>query len=213
MHGPPLVVLAPGFPFVDKGAGAVGVRGGAVGVSGSGSAALLKQAVIRASGDTVTAANACSGCGSCLQIKRRIEATGGSATSGFYFITVKRIDVAVSGGAKFEHLRVWCDMDTDGGGYTVYAVRGGTPTAKISDANTCQDYGLQLAVPRTAPHLRSLIKTFGKRFFKVLPAVYGLSNGNFSALAFNSAVPKVARNWKAVDGGKWFVRAGPLPWS
>ena len=132
--------------------------------------------------------------------------------SGFYFITVKKVDVAVSGGAKFEHLRVWCDMTTDGGGYTVYAVRGGTPTAKISDANTCQDYGLQLAVPRTAPHLRALVKTFGRRFFKVLPGVYGLSSGNFSALPFNSAVPKVARNWKAVDGGKWFVRAAPLPW-
>jgi hypothetical protein len=40
-------------------------------------------------------------------------------------------------------------MDTDGGGYTSFAVTGGAVTRRRSDYDTCQHYGLQMLVPRT----------------------------------------------------------------
>ena len=50
--------------------------------------------------------------------------------SGDYFITVRV-------GTKAVRLQVWCDMVTDGGGYTMYPVRNGAKTRKQSDDDDC----------------------------------------------------------------------------
>ena len=49
-------------------------------------------------------------------------------------------------------VKVYCDMYTDGGGYTMYAVQNGTRTSRITDPDSCQSLGLQLAIPRTKDH-------------------------------------------------------------
>ena len=74
--------------------------------------------VVTTEGNTVNNAAAFATAGSCLQVMRRIEAAGRAASSGFYLITVKH--TGLGSAARFQHLRVWCDMESDGGGYTVY---------------------------------------------------------------------------------------------
>lgn len=58
-----------------------------------------------------------------------------------------------------ESIRVYCDMETDGGGYTFLKVdRSGRPNPSIPAAqaeDVCEAVGMQLWIPRTAEHLLS----------------------------------------------------------
>lgn len=93
-------------------------------------------------------------------------------------------------------------MVTDGGGYTLYPIKAGlrtgkpTPkqspsnscctTARVSDSDSCAEVGMQLAVPRTSAHFASMLKQFGKRYFKVVPGVYGDRPGDYRSYAMSS---------------------------
>ena len=58
--------------------------------------------------------------------------------------------------------------------------------ARVSDGDSCADVGMQLAVPRTSAHFASMLKQFGKKFFKVVPGVYGDRPGDYSKYAMSS---------------------------
>lgn len=113
------------------------------------------------------------------------------------------------GGGPLGALSVFCDMTTDGGGYTSYVVSGGISTSKRTDANSCAALGLGLAVPRTNAHLHALVAKYGISYFKTAPGIYGTAAGNFSTCAMNSNDAVCAANWKAIDNGTWFLRDQP----
>ncbi len=132
---------------------------------------------------------------SCQAIKNANPA----ATDGTYTIDP-------DGAGPFGALSVWCDMTTDGGGYTSYAINGGINTSRYDQANSCTAIGLKLAIPRTQAHLDALYAKYGINYFKVVPGVYGLAAGNYTGCAMNSTDPTCSANWKALDGGQWFAK-------
>ncbi len=55
---------------------------------------------------------------------------------------------------------VWCDMDTDGGGYDSVLVTGGTRTCGSTNSNSCPS-GMDIFVPRTQAHYAAIISKYG----------------------------------------------------
>ena len=239
--------LHPGTPFLDP--GALARDGDGFDISGR----------VRVVGNTVTSAAHYAHLGSCLEILRAAtrrphhrhhhhRSTGAAAAtvhaaplwpqSGFYDIT----RWVRSGGVRQPvRMRVWCDMSTDGGGYTTYPIAGGPPTwhtdswgsgratsgvgsdsgsdgsggtstngGTVAGSDGCSAVGMRLAVPRTRAHWASLLTRYGPRFFRVVPGIFGVAAGNFSLWPMNSASPHVARTWRAIDGGSWWLRDTPF---
>jgi hypothetical protein len=142
--------------------------------------------------------------------------------------------VGPGGRAAVRLLRVWCDMTTDGGGYTIVPVRGGLPTSSYTQHNTCEAMGLQLAIPRTKNHLAVMLKgdydkvihpqntahsssssRAGVRYMRrVLPGV--LADRSFTLnlpltfVPMTSNDPQAAKMWHALDHGEWFQRGSPF---
>jgi hypothetical protein len=110
------------------------------------------------------------------------------------------------GAGPLAPLTVFCDMTTDGGGYTEYAITGGISTARFDEENSCTALGLKLAIPRTQAHLAALIAKYGNESFATVPGVYGLAAGDYTGCAMNSSDATCAANWKAIDGGAWFAK-------
>jgi hypothetical protein len=191
LRGPDLVEVEAGFPYIDEGAIAYDNIAGDM------------TSLITTDGDTVNTAKAFYSRGSCLEILKEAQKDPDPSKrvlpSGDYFITVTI-------GAKAVRLQVWCDMQTDGGGYTMYAVRNGPRTSKASDPNGCAAIGMQIAVPRTENHFASMISKFGRDYFKFVPGIVGEEQGDYRAHAMKSSVAQVNSNWKAIDGGSWFIR-------
>lgn len=131
------------------------------------------------------------------------------STSGWYEIEAKEIN----GGQK---LSVWCDMETDGGGYTYYPIDGdgGISTSRYDAANNCTALGLQLAVWRTKAHMHAMLHKYGTQYFATVPGVYGTGveagHKSFSRYAMYSTNPEVESYWHAIDGGSWFMRDTPF---
>ena len=110
------------------------------------------------------------------------------------------------GSGPFASLSVWCDMTTDGGGYTSYAVDNGISTFRYDAPNSCTAIGLQMIIPRTQAHLNALFAKYTIAYFSIVPGVYGLEAGNYTNCAMNSTDATCAANWKALDGGAWFAK-------
>jgi hypothetical protein len=201
--GPALIVLSEGFPYVDEGATAVSATGHDL------------SAKVTSIGNTVTVAAAFEKQRSCLHIlraARRRSSKGVVMPSGWYFIT----RFALGGSGKSDLLRVWCDMASDGGGYTIAPVEHGLPTARIADANSCQRMGMQMAVPRTPAHMLSMLHHFGAKYFASVPGVYGLFSGTAAShiaagLPMSSASNDIGNVWKALDGGGWWLGRSTAP--
>jgi cysteine-rich repeat protein len=90
----------------------------------------------------------CAEARSCLQIKQALPA----APTGIYRIWPEDL------GGEISHL-VWCDMDTDGGGYTFLKIdtqfgQQGDKGAQAAET-ICQSYGMHLIVTRTPDHAKA----------------------------------------------------------
>lgn len=146
---------------------------------------------------------------SCLQIKEQVD----DAPSGIYRLWPRKdIDV-----------EVWCDMETDGGGYTIlkmHTVDGNgidvEKSAKEAE-ESCEVYGLHLFVPRSKAHLQaSLAVALGDllaprgggeeissaEYLRIL-GIYPVEVGNSCAMIpFNS---EECPGWAAGYGGVYWV--------
>lgn len=137
--------------------------------------------------------------GSCLEILNNGDSTG----DGDY--TIERPGVG--------QITVYCDMTTDGGGYTSYRVTGGISTSRFDQANSCQALGMELVVPRTEAHFSALLAKWPGSFATV-PGIYSpTSGGNYTGCAMNSgsagqSCPSTF-DWQAIDGGSWWLRDTP----
>ena len=139
--------------------------------------------------------------GSCAEILATATSEGHRLGSGYYYITAKEKDRRTKKWGK-KKLKVWCDMESDGGGYTMLPITNGLLTSKNTEPNSCARFGMQMAVPRSKAHFRAMLLAFGRKYFKVVPGVYGVAAGDYRSFAMNSKTPQVAKNWRAVDGGQ-----------
>jgi len=157
-------------------------------------------------GDSVNTAKAFYSLGSCSEIQKSALHDNTTVNNGYYYITVK---TPTKGNKR---LRVYCDFETDGGGYTYYAVENGKATSGKQDANSCEDHGLQIAVPRSNSHFASMISLFSpSKYFVVVPGVYGSeSSMDPTKHAMNSNSSVLGDKWKAIDAGSWYVNDAPF---
>lgn len=130
---------------------------------------------------------------------KAIKAANPTAADGNYMIDP-------DGAAALPAIMAFCDMTTDGGGYTMYGVTGGISTSRFDQANSCTAIGLQMAIPRTKAHLAALYKKYTATFFATVPGVYGLAAGNYTNCSMNSGDAVCGKNWVALDKGAWFAR-------
>lgn len=131
----------------------------------------------------------------CKEIKTAIP----DSTDGDY-------TVDPDGAGALPSIKVFCDMTTDGGGYTMYGVTGGISTTNKDQANSCTAIGLKMIIPRTKAHLSAMWKKYGASYFQTVPGIYGKAAGNYTGCAMNSGDAVCAANWVALDGGAWYVR-------
>jgi len=112
---------------------------------------------------------------------------------------------------------VWCDMDTDGGGYTFYKVPTSRDTATQAQSY-CAGLGMHLFIPRTQAHLRSAYSVSthtgrggncgcarsGDNSYLRIMAIHPKWNG---ARCVNAGLYKDSPfcDWKAADNGRFWV--------
>jgi len=138
-----------------------------------------------------------------------IKADKADAATGVY-----TIDPAAEG---VDALQVYCEMDADGGGYTLAKVGRATDHSAAQAESVCQSYGMHLFVPRTMAHLLAsyafvtaenmtpleIPDTLASSEYLAILGIYPVTPGMTCVdKAFNSAE---CPEWKATDDGAFWV--------
>ncbi len=132
---------------------------------------------------------------SCLDIKAKVA----KAADGNYWIKAPKGQV----------IEVVCDMSSESGGYTYFAVAAGKTTSRSTDDNTCKDYGLDIVYPRSKAQWTWMLAKFGTSYFSTIPGVTKPgSGGSYTGCVMRD--PKSygsgCGDWKVPDGGRWWLR-------
>jgi hypothetical protein len=102
-------------------------------------------------------------------------------------------------------ITVTCDMTTEGGGYTYYAIDSGVRTYRSTDPNDCKDLGMDIVYPRSRDHWVSMMARYDTSYFSTIPGVTKpASGGNYTWCAMNS---ESCPDYGVGDGGRWWLRA------
>ena len=140
---------------------------------------------------------------SCAAIKRLIP----SSADGWYNIST----------AVGPALRVWCDMTTDGGGYTYYACDGCPSVSDVMQASGCDAVGLAMVIPRSRAHwgsmyafVQGVLGASLVSYFQAVPGIFKPSDGQQDCAGgmgvLTSDVCAGSDSWRATDGGRWWLR-------
>jgi subtilisin-like proprotein convertase family protein len=107
-----------------------------------------------------------------------------------------------------EPLLMWCDMDTDGGGYTYYPISNGITTYRSTDGNSCKDLGMDIVYPRSKAQWNYMMQRYKKKYFSVVPGITKPTNGgNYTNCIMRSEhYGGHCSDWQVPDGGKWWLR-------
>ncbi len=154
---------------------------------------------------------------SCLDILSRNP----GASNGTYVITSPS-------GVK---LSVYCDMTTDGGGYTYWPCQNCVSTNFITQPNGCDAVGLKMVIPRSRSHWLSMFAYIQApvskgglgaasigQYFGVVPGIYkpvgftatGQCGGGGVGIMNSAYCIDQVNGWRATDGGRWWVRNTPF---
>ncbi len=111
--------------------------------------------------------------------------------------------------AKSASLKVYCDMTTEGGGYTFYPVASGKTTYRFTDNDSCKDLGLTMVMPRSKAHWSAMLAKYGTSYFTTIPGVYKVGNGgNYTGCVMRhpGSYGSGCSGWRVGDGGRWWLR-------
>jgi hypothetical protein len=148
--------------------------------------------------------------GSCLEIRARAP----TAASGWFNITSSLTTASPS-----SLLRVWCDLATDGGGYTFYPCTNCAAVSTTTAANGCDAVGLHMVIPRTQAMWGSMkafvVGPLGSTlatYFQTVPGISKPGDGRLDCaggkgVMHSAACAGIANGWRATDGGNWWLHA------
>lgn len=130
-----------------------------------------------------------------------------STPSGWYSISVS--------GSLYN---MWCDMTTDGGGYSYYPCQGCTSVSHVTDNDGCKQRGMSVVIPRTQAHWGSIAtfitSTMGSNYgtyLSTVPGIYKPYDGRNDCAGGMGVMNYDACNgyntWRATDGGRWWLRS------
>jgi len=136
---------------------------------------------------------------SCLEIQANWAGKGETAKDGAYWITAPKGQV----------IQVQCDMTSEGGGYTYLGVASGKTTSRVTDDNTCKDYGLDIVIPRSKAQWSWMLAKYGSDYFQAIPGVYKPSDGgNYTGCVMRhpASYGGGCNDWRVADNGRWWLR-------
>gem|GEM_PF-4392108 len=137
---------------------------------------------------------------------KRILDAGQSHGSDYYYIDVDRYS------GPLAPIIVWCDMETEGGGYTYYPVESGIQTYRSTDNNTCKQLGMDIVYPRSKAQWTYMLNRYGSSYFSTIPGVTKPSDGgNYTGCAMRNPAyyGSGCSDWRVPDGGRWWLRDTP----
>lgn len=103
-----------------------------------------------------------------------------------------------------ELFEVYCDMTTDGGGYTFYRFESKNLIRTQEAEEICANAGMKLWIPRTQAHRNSGCELDDPNIFMRILGIYPSEKGAACQAPMHSDSPECY--WVASDGGPFWIR-------